>query len=168
VNARQLLKLIAIVVASGFICFVLLAITSGSAAPVFEEILSAFLVLATLLVASTWPLFTYVESISKELIDLRDSVDRKLYEKAIEKLSLLKKEILSNGGLVLALFVTERALRGLSLHLGSDIEADPQVGFALLGLRFGMFVVALFAASIQLKGFLTAVEFRDVIAKGRK
>lgn len=167
-NARQLLKLVAIVALSGSICFLLLEATSGTVAPVFEETLSAFLVLATLLVASTWPLFTYVESISKELIDLRDSVDRKAYVNAIEKLSLLKKEVLSNGVLVVALFVTERALKGLALHLGSSIELAPQVGFALLGLRFGLFVVALFAAAVQARGFHTAIELRDVIAKGRK
>jgi len=168
VNARQLMKLISIVALSGSICFLLLESTGGTVAPVFEEALSAFLVLATLLVASTWPLFTYVESISKELIDLRGSVDRNSYEKAIEKLSLLKREVLSNGVLVVALFVIERALKGLSLHLGSSIELAPQVGFALLGLRFGLFVVALFAAAVQARGFHTAIELRDVIAKGRR
>jgi hypothetical protein len=130
--------------------------------------LSAFLVLATLLVASSVPLFNYVEAISKELIDLRDSVDRKAYEKAIEKLSLLKKEVLSNGILVVALYISERALKGLSLHLASSMDLGAEAGLAFLSSRFGIFVVALVAAWIQVNGFLTAIEFRDVIARGRK
>ncbi len=78
-NARQLFKLALLLCASAAACYGVLRLSKGSAAPVFEEILTAFLVVAMLLSAMSVAMFTYVDNIAKDLTELRNEVSRASY-----------------------------------------------------------------------------------------
>lgn len=169
-TCKQLIKLVVILALAFGACLGLLYITSGTAVQVFEELLPAFLVVATLLVPLSVAMFNYVEAISKELSELRNEVPRSSLAVAIEKLSSLKREILYNGGLIAFLAVLERATKGVAVYLQAHYQGETLVSviFVSVSLRFAFFCVSLVAAGTQLKGFIVATEFRDIIAKNRK
>ena len=73
-SASQLIKLLLILCFAFAICYGLLFISCGTAATVFDEILTAFLVIATLLAAMSAAMFSYLDNISKELTELRNEV----------------------------------------------------------------------------------------------
>ena len=148
----------------------MLKLSNGSAVVVFEEILTAFLVIAMLLSAMSVALFTYLDNISKDLTEVRNEVERPQYIIVHENLSALKREVLHNGALIVFLFLLERSTKGVSSYLVSQL---PKPDTALIvnisvSLRIALFVASVWAASIQLRGFLVAIEFRDIIAKNRK
>ena len=169
-SARQLAKLIALVTVTFSICISLLWISDGSASPIFEEILSTFNVIATLLATLSVVMFNYIENISKDLGEIRKDVKRTEFCVVIDALSSLKREILLNGGLIVTLLILEKTIKGLSLYLFSYIPEGKLALFLyfILSLRFSFFCVSVFAASIQLKGFITAIEYRDIFLKNRK
>lgn len=169
-SAKQLIKFLLILGFSFAGCYGLLYVSSGSAASIFEEILSAFLVIATLLSTLSFALFTYLDNISKELTELRNEVNRAAYVAAHEKLSAVKKEIVYNAGLVIGLFLIERMTKGGAIYLVGHLTPDQgqQAMFLFLSLRGALLITAIWAAIIQLRGFLVAIEYRDIIAKNRK
>lgn len=169
-NGKQLLKLFVILLPSYGISHALLYLSEGTAAPVFDEILSSFLVVATLLSTLSAALFAYIDSISKELTELRNEVDRNAYTNVIEKISALKKEILYNGALIAGLFLLERSIKGVTAYLLTHlpIEQVAQVTNISSSFRMSLFCIALAAASTQFKGFLVAINYRDLIAKNKK
>jgi hypothetical protein len=170
VTAKQLLKLIAILVSVFGVCYGLLSISGGSAIVVFDEMLTAFLVIATLLAAMSVAMFTYLDNISKEFTELRNEVNKSAYVFAVQKLSDLKKEVLYNGGLIVFLFLLERSIKGVSIYLIArlPVEQVSQATYISISLRVALFAISIWAATTQLKGFLVAVELRDTIAKNRK
>lgn len=168
-NARQLFKLLLLLIMSSAICYGVLKLTNGSAAPVFEEILTAFLVVATLLSAMSVALFTYLDNIAKDLTELRNEVNRSHYSIAHEKLTVFKREVLYNGALIVFLLILERSIKGVAGYLITQLPTNaPQIIEVSVPMRLALFVTSVWAASAQLKGFLVAAEFRDVIAKNRK
>ncbi len=168
-TVKQLAKLIAILVVTFGICYGLLRLSNGAAALVFDEILGAFLVVVTLLVTASAAMFNYVENISKELSELRNDYPKDSINNVIGVLSELKREVIYNGGLILFLFVMERAAKGVCAYL---VRYHPESAGDILNfsvsLRFAFFCVSAYAAMNQLKGFITATEYRDEIAKLRK
>ena len=91
-----MVKLLLLLGLSSAACYGVLKLTNGSAAPVFEEILTAFLVVAMLLSAMSVAMFTYLDNIAKDLTELRNEVNRSNYTVAHEKLTDLKREVLYN------------------------------------------------------------------------
>jgi hypothetical protein len=170
VSAKQLLKLLLILGIAFAICYGLLAISNGVAATVFDEILTAFLVIAMLLSAMSIAMFTYLDNISKELTELRNEVTKPAYLVAHQRLSDLKKEVLYNGGLIVGLLLLERSIKGVSMYLMFHLSADQatHVAYISMSLRVALFAISVWAATTQLKGFLVAVEFREIIANNRK
>ena len=169
-NARQLLKLLLVLSIPGALCFGILKLTDGSAAPVFEEILTAFLVVAMLLSAMSVAMFTYLDNIAKDLTELRNEVNRPDYRVAQEQLTLLKREVLYNGALIVSLLIFERIVKGVAAYLASQLQGTcfELVIDIALPLRIALFFASLWASTTQLKGFIVAAEFRDLIAKNRK
>jgi hypothetical protein len=169
VNARQLAKLLLLLSLSSAACYGVLRLTNGSAAPVFEEILTAFLVVAMLLSALSVAMFTYLDNIAKDLTELRNEVDRSNYAVAHEKLTALKREVLYNGALIVFLLILERSIKGAAGYLTTQLPQNASLIVEIsVTLRVALFVTSVWAASAQLKGFLIAAEFRDVIAKNRR
>ncbi len=123
-----------------------------------------------LLSAMSVAMFTYLDNIAKDLTELRNEVNRPNYSIAQEKLTALKREVLYNGALIVCLLIFERSVKGVASYLLAQL---PQQNAVLIlevsvPLRIAMFVASIWAATTQLKGFLVAAEFRDVIAKNRK
>ncbi|WP_156302359.1 hypothetical protein [Methylogaea oryzae] len=169
-NAKQLAKLIALVAITFGICFGLLVLSDGASTQVFEEMLSAFLVVATFLVTLSVAMFTYVDNISKDLVELRNEVPRDKLNNVIDQLSSLKREVVSNGGLIVALVILERTTKGIAVYQLAYYQDEMQamISYIALSLRFSFFCVSIFAASMQLNGFIIASQYRDIIAKNRK
>ena len=137
---------------------------------IFDEALSAFLVVATLLVTMSVALYNYIDNTTKDLSDVRNEVDRRKLGIVLDKLSALKREVLLNGGLIAFLFVLERVSKGVSVYLLAQLPLEHHrvVRDVSTGVRFAFFVVSLVAAVIQLKGFLLAADFREHIVRNRK
>jgi hypothetical protein len=169
VTAKQLAKLLAIMVVAFGICFGLLFLTDGYAALVFDKILTSFLIVITLLVTISILLYAQVDNISKELVDIRNEVNRELLNILIVKLSSLKREILYNIGLAIALLVLELSTSGVSVYLNIYYKDEIQVliNNTSLSLQFSLFCVLLLVVIIQLKGFIITTEYRDIITKNR-
>jgi hypothetical protein len=137
---------------------------------VFDELLSAFLVIAMVLVTMSVALFNYVDNTTKDLSDVRKEVDRQKLDMVLDKLAALKREVLLNGGLIASLFVLERLTKGVAAYLVANlsIEQHQLVSDISTSLRVAFFGISLVAASIQLKGFLLAADFREHIVRNRK
>ena len=164
-----MVKLLLLLGLSSAACYGVLKLTNGSAAPVFEEILTAFLVVAMLLSAMSVAMFTYLDNIAKDLTELRNEVNRSKYTVAHEKLTDLKREVLYNGALIVFLLILERSTKGVAGFLTTQLPQNASLIVEItVPLRVALFVTSVWAASVQLKGFLVAAEFRDVIAKNRK
>ena len=164
-----MVKLLLLLGLSSAACYGVLRLTNGSAAPVFEEILTAFLVVAMLLSAMSVAMFTYLDNIAKDLTELRNEVNRSNYTVAHEKLTDLKREVLYNGALIVFLLILERSTKGVAGFLTTQLPQNASLIVEItVPLRVALFVTSVWAASVQLKGFLVAAEFRDVIAKNRK
>lgn len=169
-NARQLVKLLLLLGISAAACYGILKLSNGLAAPVFEEILTAFLVVAMLLSAMSVAMFTYLDNIAKDLTELRNDVNRPKYSTAQDKLTQLKREVLYNGALIVFLLILERSIKGVAIYLTTQLPTQDAalIVEVSIPLRVALFVTSIWAASGQLRGFLVAAEFRDVIAKNRK
>ncbi len=168
-NARQLVKLLLLLGISSVACYGVLRLSKGSVAPVFEEVLTAFLVVAMLLAAMSVAMFTYLDNIAKDLTEVRNDVDRSKYVLVHERLTALKREVLYNGALIVLLLILERSTKGVATHLAAQMPSNATLVLEVsLPLRVALFITSVWAASGQLKGFLIAAEFRDVIARNRK
>ncbi len=122
-----------------------------------------------LLSAMSVAMFTYLDNIAKDLTELRNEVNRSNYTVAHEKLTDLKREVLYNGALIVFLLILERSTKGVAGFLTTQLPQNASLIVEItVPLRVALFVTSVWAASVQLKGFLVAAEFRDVIAKNRK
>lgn len=169
-NAKQLLKLLVIFGASFGLSYFVLRATAGAVSVVFDELLSAFLVVATLLVTMSIALYNYIDNTTKDLSDVRNEVDRKKLGIVLDKLAALKREVLLNGGLIAFLFIFERVSKGIHLYLIAQLPMEQHriIADVSTALRVAFFFISLVAAVIQLKGFLLAADFREHIVRNRK
>lgn len=169
-NGRQLLKLLAILGAAYSVAYLLLRATAGAVSVVFDEALSAFLVVATLLVTMSVALYNYIDNTIKDLSDVRNEVNRKKLGVVLDKTATLKREVLLNGGMIAFLFILERVTKGISSYLIMEMPIETHRGISDIAtsLRFAFFVVSLAAAIIQMKGFVLAADFREHIVRNRK
>jgi hypothetical protein len=170
VNARQLLKLFLLLGLSSAACYGVLKLSGGSAVQVFEEILTAFFVVATVLSAMSVGMFTYIDNIARDLTEHRNDVNKASFALVQERLTSLKREVLYNGALIVLFFVFERSVKAVAINLVTQLSPE-HAGIVIeltIPLRSALFIASLWAAGSQLKGFLTAAEFRDVISKNRK
>ena len=143
--------------------FFLLKVSNGCIAPVFEETLAAFVVVALFASALSFALFSFVDNISKDISNYKERFDQTKYRETIQRLSDLKKEIISNAGMILFFFLLERIAKGVFTAI-----YDPNVGTfqlwpgILISFRISCFVVSFIAVAIQFRGFITAIEFRSI------
>lgn len=136
----------------------------------FEGVFIAFNFLMPTVLAASWGIFTYVDNMSKELTDLRNDVDRPKYVIAQEALAALKSEVILNAMLVFILFIVDKAVAS-AIAAPEILQALPNpwlVGTITLSTRLSFLVIAVVATLIQMRGFVTAVEYRTVIAVNRK
>jgi len=142
--------------------------TQNLAAPIFQELLSAFIVLTTITGTLSYALYAYVEGVAKDVATDEKKKDHSSYNAVIDSLSSLKKEILVNAFAVVGLLILERVAHGLSL-LFPVSQTDPfNWPWALaISIRVACFILSVYVAAIQFRGFIVANEFRVVISRGK-
>jgi len=169
VNLRQFLKLLLISIFTCGGCFALLKALNNCIVPVIEETLGAFVVVALFSSALSFALFTFTDGITKDIASFKDKFEPTKFQAAVEALAQLKKEVLSNAFLILLLFLVERIARGAMIALSVENSNEPQmIPLILLSLRITCFLVSFFAIISQLRGFMTAVDFRSLVSRVKK
>jgi drug/metabolite transporter (DMT)-like permease len=153
------------IVASLVVCFASLHATDGGAEEIFFEILSAFSALAIFATALSIALFNYIDNISKDLSAVQGDANK--ISKALGRLSVLKKEVIVNAGLILTLLVLELALKGVSKSISPDKTPFQSFYWVVFSLRFSFFTLAILAVSEQIRGLLVAIDYRNVIHAGK-
>lgn len=138
------------------------------AAPVFQELLSAFIVLTMITGTLSYALYAYVEGVAKDVASDDKKKDHASYDAVIDSLSSLKKEILINAFAVVGLLVLERVSHGFSL-LFPISQTDPfNWHWAVaISIRVGCLVVSAYVAAIQFRGFIIANEYRAIISRAK-
>ena len=134
-------------------------------APVITEILSAFVVLAIITGTMSYALYAHVDGIAKDVAHEKDNLASKLYMNVLGELENLKREVLVNASLILALLLCERFLLGLTNQFHPENgEPFSWTWATLLSLRVACFLTGMTAAAIQFHGFVIANRFRTVIS----
>lgn len=136
----------------------------------FDSVLVTFNFLMPTVLAASWGIFTYVDNMAKELTDLRNDVDRKKYVVVQESLAAFKSEIIANAFMVFVLFLMQKIIASIFAGLGV-FRGDKNVWLIetiALSVQMSLFTISIVAALIQIRAFLTAVEYRTLIAINRK
>jgi hypothetical protein len=154
-----------VILMSIFICFLSLHLSDGSSEIIFAELLGSFSVLVIFGTTLSVALFNYIDNISKD-ISIVDAESTKI-ENALESLSVLKKEVIVNAGLILALLFIELAAKGLVKSIPPENIPFESFNWVVISVRFSFFVLAIMAASEQIRGLLVAIEYRGVIHVGK-
>lgn len=150
------------ILVSLILCFAVLHITNGAAKKLFDTVLTVFPFFVTAASALTWALFNYIEGVLKDVIELKG--DQKKIDTAINSLTDLKNEVISNAAFIIFLLILDAVFNGLSsLYGGSSTLAQ----WLFLSVRGCIIFLAIYAAHDQFQGFKTAQQFRLVINKGK-
>ena len=147
------------------VCFGSLHFTDGAAAPIFSEILASFNVLVIFGTSFSVLLFSYIDNISKDVSALNSNRDK--IGVALSSLGEVKKEVVINTGLIIFLLILELAVKGLEQSMPPKKIPFESFGWVVLSGRFSIFVLAILAASEQIRGLLVAIEYRSVIHAGK-
>ena len=140
--------------------------TESLAAPIFDELLSAFIVLSLITGTVSYALYAYVDTIAKDVAADQRARQHERYEAVIDKLSVLKREILVNAFAVVGLLVTERLAHGFSLLFPTDATQPFNWYWAsAISVRMACFACSASIAAIQFRGFIHANEYRRIISK---
>ena len=168
-NRKQVLRLLLMLTLASVILYIGLVRLSGLSTAV-EEVLSVGLAVLTILFALSIGMFNYLDNIAKDLTESRKEVNRSKYIYVQESITKLKREVLYNLALIVLLLLAERLIKGLTQFLIGRTPTywifDP--ANIILSARGAVFFAAIWAATIQFKGFLVAAEYREIIAKNRK
>lgn len=142
--------------------FSVLHYTGGAAKLIFTEILRAFPTAAIFTTTLSMALFSYIDNISKDLLNTKGSADK--IQIAIDSLAELKREVIANAALMICLLIIELSIKGLHESLlGSSSE---EIKWLVLSARFSLFLLALWAAAEQVRGLLVAIDYRSVLHRG--
>lgn len=153
------------IAASLSVCFVSLHLTDGAGEMVFKEILGSFSALVIFGTTLSVALFNYVDNISKDVGSLEG--DKGKIQNALSRLSLLKKEVVVNAGFIITLLVIELAVKGIMKSIPPDNLPFDSFYWVAISFRFSLFVLAILAASEQIRGLIVAIEYRNVIHAGK-
>ncbi len=141
--------------------------TKNLAAPIFQELLSAFIVLTMITGTLSYALYAYVEGVAKDVATDKKKKDHSSYNAVIDSLSNLKREILVNAFAVVGLLILERVAHGFSLLFPVSQEDPFNWLWALsISIRVACFILSVYVAAIQFRGFIVANEYRAVISRG--
>ncbi|MCG9710222.1 hypothetical protein L1D46_15610 [Pseudoalteromonas sp. Isolate3] len=146
------------ILASLILCFAVLHITNGASKKLFDNVLDVFPFFVTAASALTWALFNYIEGVLKDVSELKG--DQKKIDKAINALTDLKNEVISNAAFIIFLLILDAVLNGISSFYGED---STLIQWLILSVRGCIIFLAIYAAFDQFQGFKTAQQFRLVI-----
>ncbi len=142
--------------------------TQNLAAPIFQELLSAFIVLTMITGTLSYTLYAYVEGVAKDVATDKKKKSHTSYNAVIDSLSSLKKEILVNAFAIVGLLILERIAHGFSLLFPvSNIAPFNWSWAAAISIRVACFILSAYVAAIQFRGFIVANDYRAVISRGK-
>jgi len=142
--------------------------TENLAAPIFEELLSAFVVLTLITGTLSYALYGYVDSIAKDISSDKKLKTHDTYNSVVQKLTELKSEILVNAFSVVFLLILERVSNGISLVFPiSDEQPFNWFWACAISIRVACFASSVVIAAVQFHGFIIANEFRSVISRAK-
>ncbi|TWI68534.1 hypothetical protein LZ24_02506 [Desulfobotulus alkaliphilus] len=138
----------------------------GLSVLIFQELLSAFIVIAMITGTLSYALYAYVDSVIKDVAANENNSEGTNYNKVIEKLTELKKEILVNAFSVVGLLVVERIAHGFALifPVTSGNPFNWAWAFAI-SIRVACLFLSIVIAAIQFHGFIIANEYRAIISR---
>ena len=135
---------------------------------IFQELLSAFVVLTLITGSLSYVLYEYIDSVSKDVASDGKNKNKSNYNAVIESLTELKKEILVNAFAVVFLLVLERIANGFSLIFPViDTEPFNWPWACAISVRFACFWLSVVIAAIQFRGFIIANDYRTIISRGK-
>ena len=168
-NARQFLKFVIAFGSVYWTSHLMLYISNAPVEKILDEILQVSMVMATIGAAMSFAMFTYVDNMSKDLMDVRNDVDKAKYQYAQASIGAMKKEVLTNAAFLIGLCLLERVTRALALNFLTPTNGGTWLQSTFfISLRTALFAIAMWSAICQIRGFLIAVEFRTLIATNRK
>ena len=145
--------------------FLSVHLSEGKAESIFSEILSSFAVLTIFTTTLSVALFNYIDGISKDVSGI--DADHHKIQIALSGLSALKKEVIINAGLMISLLIIDLAIKGIAKSIPESNVPFENFYWVVVSVRFGIFTLAILAASEQIRGLLVAIEYRNVIHAGK-
>jgi hypothetical protein len=139
------------------------------AAPLFEDLLSAFITLTMITGTVSYALYAYVDTITKDVAGDKKVDAHESYRAAIEKLSDLKREVLINAFAVVGLLIIERLAHSISLAFPTS-PAEPFNWYwaVTTSIRMACFSSSVVIVVIQFFAFIVASYYRRIISgKGK-
>lgn len=123
--------------------------------------------LSTLVGALSVGFHAYIDGIVKDLPSRSGNEER--IDQAVSSLGALRREIISNAVLILALLVVYWLALGIRASIADGYEASlrVEVDWVLASIQFACVCMMIYAAAVQFQGFHTATRLRDVLAKNR-
>lgn len=142
--------------------------TQDLAVPIFQELLSAYIVLTMITGTLSYALYAYVEGVAKDVAADEAKRSHAGYNAVINNLSSLKNEILVNAFAVVGLLILERFAHGFSLLFPVSSAAPFNWPWAVaISIRLACFMLSAYVAAIQFRGFIVANDYRAVISRGK-
>lgn len=126
--------------------------------------IALYTVIAVLTVTISIALYSHIDTIIKDIPEELKEQREEMYDKAIDSLTVLKKESLSNIPLAIVILViyflvTNAGIFSCSIN---DIAANFNLLITLISSTFFVYII-----SDLVRAFLTASEYRSIIKKAK-
>ncbi len=147
---------------------VAIAINESIVLPLYSSVLQIFPVLVTVVATLSLAFFTYTDNIDQKLSELYKKYNECKIDQAHESIGALKKEILLNATFILILFISEKFISGVALENFILVMAEYKIQGNLVGsvCRMAMLLLALLVFIDQIRAFISAIQYRQVVSKG--
>lgn len=147
---------------------VAIAINETIVLPLYLSVLQIFPVLVAVIATLSIAFFTYTDNIEQKLSELYKKYNECKLDQAHESIGALKKEILLNVTFILILFISEKFISGVPLENFIFIIAEHKIEGNLVGsvCRMAMLLLALLVFIDQIRAFISAIQYRQVVSKG--
>lgn len=160
-------RVIVLFLLSSAAAFAVLYFSAGVASPIFDQPVGVVLTAGAMIAALSVGFHTFIDGISKDLPDKAKVRDVLALNAAIEKLGALRREVIDNAIFVFIMIVVYAFLSSAQEMITSYLASE-LVRWLLISLRFGCFVSIVSAAIVQLLGYRTATDLRNVLAKHKQ
>lgn len=165
-NIKEFIKLISILLISFLAAFFGGRVFRGHLFVAFDGATFVVSILATFYAAASWAFLSYLDGVLKDITCLKEIENKDRYLDVIEKFGILKSEILHNIILIFVLFICERIASGVFSVMYDSININYQrIPNIIFSFRMACFAVLVFALFCHLKGFVVALEYRNIIAR---
>lgn len=138
--------------------------TDGLFIRLFEEILTNLHVIVALSGTLSFALFSYTDGIMKDFVALKAKTTPNKFDKTVQSLNRLRKEIIENVAIIFLCYLTERFFNGLFV-IAEENYNNSLLIWAILSIRFTCLIVIIIASYEQWSGFIISIKYRDIMAQ---